>query len=181
MDWISRHARSLNTYRLDDRWDILLDPDRVFWALASRDALEARGEAAAVHSRVADELEDRLRRFRFETHVTALYVNPSDSCHADCRYCYIPEEVRRHGPRMDQAALASVLDKAQAYFRQQDLAGRKPVIIFHGSEPLLAKDIVFSAIREYGDTFAFGLQTDGVLLDAEDIAFLKDWRVSVGI
>lgn len=181
MDWTSLDTHSLNTYRLDDRWDILLDPDRVFWALTAGGALDARGEATAVHSRVAEELEARLHRFRFETHVTALYVNPSDSCHADCRYCYIPANVRRHGPRMDRAALGSVLKKAQAYFQQQDLAGRKPVIIFHGSEPMLAKDIVFWAIREYSDTFAFGLQTDGVLLDDEDIAFLKDGRVSVGI
>lgn len=181
MDWTSLAARSLNTHRLDDRWDILLDPDRVFWALTARDAPDTRAEATAVHSRVAEELEVRLHRFRFETHVTALYVNPSDSCHADCRYCYIPADVRRQGTRMDREALGSVLKKAEAYFHQQDLAGRKPVIIFHGSEPLLAKDLVFWAIREYEDTFAFGLQTDGVLLDDEDVAFLKDKRVSVGI
>lgn len=60
-------------------------------------------------------------------------------------------------------------------------AGRKPVIIFHSSEPLVAKDLVFRAIWEYADTFAFGLQTDGVLLEEGDIAFLKRQRVSVGI
>ncbi|MDP2948881.1 MAG: peptide-modifying radical SAM enzyme CbpB [Chloroflexota bacterium] len=181
MDWTAADDRSLNVYTLDDRWDVLLDPERVFWALAARDDAGARAEAVAVHSRVGEGLEARLREFRFGTHLTALYVNPNDACHADCRYCYIPPEVRRKGPRMDRKQLEAVLEKAEAFFSRQGLAGRKPVIIFHGSEPLVVKDLVFWAIREYSNTFAFGLQTDGTLLDDEDVLFLKERHVSVGI
>lgn len=181
VDWSAPAHRSLNTYELDDRWDVLLDPDRVFWALAARNANGARSEAAAVHFRVAQKLEARLQQFRFTTHVTALYVNPNDACHADCRYCYIPPEIRRNGPRMTRAQLETVLQKAESYFSPLDLAGRKPVIIFHGGEPLVAKDVVFWAIERYSGAFAFGLQTDGVLLTGEDVAFLRERRVSVGI
>jgi uncharacterized protein len=181
MDWTSLLPRSINEYTLDDRWDLLLDPDRVFWALASREANGKRAQAIALHSHVAEELEARLEQFRFATHVTALYVNPNDACHADCRYCYIPPDIRRNGTRMDRARLEGVLRKAEAYFTHADLAGRKPVIIFHGGEPLVAKDAVFWAIEQYSDTFAFGLQTDAVLLTGEDIAFLRDKQVSVGI
>ncbi|MCL5961148.1 MAG: peptide-modifying radical SAM enzyme CbpB [Chloroflexi bacterium] len=181
MNWTSSTRRSLETYRLDDRWDILLDPDRVFWALTARDSGEVKAEAAALHSRFGEEVGTRFKEFRFGTHVTALYVNPSDACHADCRYCYIPPEIRRNGSQMNREQLAAVLDKAIDYFSRQNLSGRKPVIIFHGSEPLVAKDLVFWAIREYSHTFAFGLQTDGVLLDEQDITFLREKRVSVGI
>lgn len=181
MDWTSTAHRSLTDFDLDGRWNVLLDPDRVFWALVARNADGARAEAAAVHAQVAEELEARLHRFRFETHMTALYVNPNDVCHADCRYCYIPPQTRRNGSRMSWEQLQEVLKKAEIYFSHQDLAGRKPVIIFHGSEPLVLKELVFQAIREYEGTFAFGLQTDGVLLSAKDIEFLREKRVSVGI
>ncbi|MCL5265020.1 MAG: peptide-modifying radical SAM enzyme CbpB [Chloroflexi bacterium] len=181
MDWTSGQNGPVNTYSLDDRWDILLDPDRVFWALTARGEESAKAEVHDVYRRVAQDLDTRLRRFRFETHVTALYVNPNDACHADCRYCYIPPEIRHHGTRMERDHLQTVLEKAAAYFARQDLGNRKPVIIFHGSEPLVAKDLVFWAIREYGQTFAFGLQTDGTLLNDDDVAFLKGRRVSVGI
>jgi uncharacterized protein len=181
MVWTPLARQSLDTYELDDQWDILLDPARVFWALAARNAGDVQAEATAIHARVAEELEARLRQFRFATHVTALYVNPNDVCHADCRYCYIPPEIRRNGPQMDRRQLETVFEKAEAYFRSQDLGGRKPVIIFHGSEPLVVKDLVFWAIREYGHAFAFGLQTDGVLLNDPDVAFLKERGVSVGI
>ena len=181
MEWISTARRSVGTFDLDDRRDILLDPDRVFWAIVNRTAQGAKAEAAAIHSRVAEGLEERLRQFRFESHVTALYVNPNDACHADCRYCYIPPEIRRNGARMDKEELGAVLEKAERFFSRQDMGGRKPVIIFHGGEPLVVKDTVFWAIRNYGDSFSFGLQTDGVLLEEEDVDFLREMRVSVGI
>ena len=181
MDWIAHKERSLNEYRLNGQWDLLLDPDRVFWALASSSASGRRAEAAALHSSVSPDLEARLTKFRFETHVTALYVNPNDACHADCRYCYIPPEIRRNGQRMDKAQLEAVLVKASDYFSRLDLGARKPVIIFHGSEPLVAKDVVFWAIERYASVFSFGLQTDGVLLVDEDVDFLREKRVSVGI
>lgn len=181
MDWTSSALGSIDTFQLDDARDVLLDADRVFWAIVGKGADGARAEANAIHAQVAEDLEERLRRFRFETHLTALYVNPNDACHADCRYCYIPPAVRRNGARMDKERLATVLQKAKEYFSRQDLGGRKPVIIFHGSEPLVVKDTVLWAIREYRDIFSFGLQTDGVLLEKEDIAFLKDQRVSVGV
>lgn len=185
MDWTSETNGPIKTYALESfqgkDWDILLDPDCVFWALAARRGESAKAEARDMHRRVAQELDARLRRFRFETHVTAMYVNPNDACHADCRYCYIPPEIRRTGPRMEKRHLQMVLEKASAYFARQGLGGRKPVIIFHGSEPLVVKDLVFWAIREFGQTFAFGLQTDGVLLNEHDVEFLKERRVSVGI
>lgn len=181
MDWTSSAPKAINEYQLDNHWDLLLDPDRVFWALVARDVDGVRSEAAALHSQVAAQLGSRLDRFRLATHVTALYVNPNDACHADCRYCYIPPEIRRHGTRMDRAQLELVLLKARDHFSRVDLGGRKPVVIFHGSEPLATKDVVFWAIERYADTFSFGLQTDGVLLTDEDVAFLRKMRVSVGI
>lgn len=181
MDWTSAHNHSLETFDLDDHWDVVLDPDRVFWALTAKGAKDAKSEAIALRERVGLELESRLRQFRFGVNVTAIYVNPNDACHADCRYCYIPPDIRRNGAQMTRKQLQEVLEKARRFFDGQQLGGRKPVIIFHGSEPLVVKDNVFWAIREYGKAFSFGLQTDGVLLEEADVAFLKERGVSVGI
>lgn len=181
MEWSCDAGMSLSTFKLDDRRDILLDPDRVFWAIVDNAAEGAKATAEKTHSQVAEDLGERFRRFRFDTQLTALYVNPNDACHADCRYCYIPPEIRRSGARMSKEQLDSVLQKADRYFAKQEMGGRKPVIIFHGSEPLVVKDTVFSAIRENQDRFSFGLQTDGTLLTDEDVEFLKEMRVSVGI
>ena len=181
MDWTSGANGPMNTYSIDKHWDVQLDPDCVFWALTARGNESAKSEAQDLYRRVAQDLDARLRSFRFGTHITALYVNPNDACHANCSYCYIPPDIRRNGARMDKEKLTKVLEKARAYFSAQDLAGRKPVIIFHGSEPLVVKDLIFWAIQEYEREFAFGLQTDGVLLEENDITFLKDRRVSVGI
>ncbi len=181
MDWKTGNNGPIGTYSLDDRWDVLLDPGCVFWALAVRGAAGVKGEVLEAHRNVAQDLGARLNRFRFDTHVTTLYVNVNDACHADCGYCYIPPEIRRNGARMDRDQLRAMLEKASAYFGRQDFEGRKPVIIFHGSEPLVSKDLVFWAMREYAQTFSFGLQTDGVLLTEDDVAFLKGQRVSVGV
>ena len=121
MDWAALASRTLQTYELDELWNVVLDPDRVFWALVGRDAREAHAEAAALHGRVAEDLEARLREFRFGAHVTALYVNPNDACHADCRYCYIPPQIRRNGSQMSKGQLGLVLDKAAEYFSGQNL------------------------------------------------------------
>ncbi|MFH1247961.1 MAG: peptide-modifying radical SAM enzyme CbpB, partial [Candidatus Omnitrophota bacterium] len=55
------------------------------------------------------------------------------------------------------------------------------VIIFHASEPLLVKKIIFEAITKFSKIFKFGLQTNGILLEREDVKFLKDHFVGVGI
>jgi len=78
MNWVAGAPHTLQRYEVDERWDVLLDPDRVFWALVQKGTQETPAEASALRARVAEELESRLRAFRFGTRVTALYVNPND-------------------------------------------------------------------------------------------------------
>lgn len=181
MQWSSNPSQPINCYPLDEQHSILLDPDRVFWSVVANDDPSAASEARQIHQAVADDLAARLHQFRFTTNITAIYLNPNDACHANCRYCYIPPDIRHHGPKMTRHQLQVVLEKAAAYLSQQQLGGRKPVIIFHGSEPLVVKDHVLWAIERYHNTFSFGLQTDGVLLQHDDIVFLRQYGVSVGI
>lgn len=123
-------------------------------------------------------MDKELYNFRFSKELSAIYVDPTDRCNARCPYCYVPLETRLYGRSMSHRELSFVLDKIKQYFRGKK---RKPVIIFHASEPLLVKDIIFGAIKKYESFFKFGLQTNATLLNKQDAEFLKDNRVGVGI
>jgi uncharacterized protein len=67
------------------------------------------------------------------------------------------------------------------YFARTMPEGRKPQIIFHGAEPLLAREAVFAGIEAYGDVFRFGLQTNATKLDRSAVDFLTSRNVSIGL
>ncbi|MEW6409070.1 MAG: peptide-modifying radical SAM enzyme CbpB, partial [Nitrospirota bacterium] len=54
-------------------------------------------------------------------------------------------------------------------------------IVFHASEPLLLKDLLFDAISKFNNKLLFGLQTNALLLEKKDVAFLKKHRVGIGV
>ena len=59
--------------------------------------------------------------------------------------------------------------------------GARPQLVFHGAEPLLARDAVFAGIEKYGDYFRFGVQTNATQLDREALEFLRDHGCGIGI
>ena len=160
---------------------LVLDPDNVFWGIFDRDtngnSLIPR-EIISLYEGLNDNLDNQMRNFRFSANLTALYIDPTDRCNANCPYCYVPLEIRRKGRSMTKEELFFILKKASLYFKGQK---RKAVIIFHASEPLLVKDIIFAAIEKFAKEFKFGLQTNATLLKREDVEFLKKHRVGVGI
>ncbi len=67
------------------------------------------------------------------------------------------------------------------YFRGHMPEERLPQVIFHGAEPLLAREAIFAGIEAYGDRFRFGVQTNATLLDEEAVSFLTSRGVGVGL
>mgnify|MGYP001568001963 CR=1 FL=1 len=160
---------------------MVLDPDNVFWAMTAKDAQGApfvSREILSLYQKQKDSLDEEMKQFRFSAELSAVYIDPTDRCNSNCPYCYVPAKMRKNGAQMTTGQLRQVLNKVLDYFSGKE---RKPVIIFHASEPLLAKEAVFSAIREFKDKFSFGLQTNGLLLEKGDVEFLKKYRVGVGI
>ncbi|MDX5409325.1 MAG: peptide-modifying radical SAM enzyme CbpB [Thauera sp.] len=78
---------------------------------------------------------------------------------------------------MPADTLIAALARLRDYFRSVMPEGRKPRAIFHGAEPLMNRDAVFTAI----DDFAFGVQTNGTLLDERATDFLTTRNVSIGL
>jgi len=171
----------LAVHGIDEANTALIDADNVFWAIHKNNAgLEPiiPRETLALYARVQEKLDREMSDFRFSAELSAIYVDPTDRCNANCPYCYVPRAARKNGREMTHRQLIYVLEKILAYFKGKK---RKPVVIFHASEPLLVKESIFAAIKAYKDKFNFGLQTNALLLKESDVDFLKEQRVGVGI
>lgn len=162
----------------------LINADTAFWVLSPRaEALEylLGGELPKSYLEKEAKLAADLETVRFKLLPSAVYFNPTERCNLDCGYCYLPREARKRGSDMDPARLMEGLAKLKEFFVSTLPEGARPQLVFHGSEPLLAKDAVFQGIEKYGDYFRFGVQTNTVLLDQEAIDFLKDHGAGIGI
>lgn len=161
--------------------DVLLEPDNLFWSVSRGDEKSEMFIPARVlsfYEKVRDDLSKEMNDFRFGQDLTAVYIDPTDKCNADCSYCYISPSVRKSGRSMTAQELNYILDKIALHFKGLK---RKQVIIFHASEPLLVKDIIFPAIKKYKNVFKFGIQTNAILMEKKDVEFLKKHFVGVGI
>lgn len=164
------------------RTSLLLDPENVFWASVEKNKNAPDGhipqEVLELYRRVKPSIDAEIKDFRFNADLTAVYIDPTDRCNARCPYCYVPLATRQNGREMSRQQLLAVLNKIAEYFKGKK---KRPVIIFHASEPLLVKEDIFAAIAKFRNRFLFGLQTNATLLEREDIEFLKKERVGVGI
>lgn len=183
-------AGGLNLWQ-NNNHNILLDADNLFWAIIKQGGLPESNiknqkdnkffvsrQILQLYGKTKDKLDKRFHNFRFSKELTAVYIDPTDRCNADCRYCYVPQKLRKNGRSMTQKELRFILEKIARYFQNSK---KKPVIVFHASEPLIVKDILFDAISKYSKIFKFGLQTNAVLLEKKDVEFLKKYRVGIGI
>ena len=170
---------------------LLIDPDNMFWALVkdfdkSRSCVQewdkdGDSKILSLYYKFKEKLDTSMRDFRFSTNLNSIYINPTDKCNADCPYCYIPVSRRKNGIEMSNAELLYILRKLDRYFKGKNYSRIKPIIIYHGSEPLLMKDMIFSSIEKFSKKFYFGIQTNAILLEKIDTEFLKSYKVSVGI
>jgi len=167
-----------------DVYAALTDPDTAFWALVDKTRIAqelAGGALLDSYREKADSFARELHALRFELKPSGVYLNPTERCNLDCTYCYLPGEQRNRGSHMSAAKLIASLGKLRDYFRSVMPEGRKPRAIFHGAEPLMNQAAVFAAIDMFADDFAFGLQTNGTLLDDRAVDFLTARNVSIGL
>lgn len=161
------------------------DPATAFWALVDKTRVDAELAGGALldgYRARADEFARELHALRFELKPSGVYLNPTERCNLNCTYCYLPGEQRSGGRHMAADTLLASLAKLKTYFATvMGDSARKPRAIFHGAEPLMNRDAVFAAIEAFADDFAFGVQTNGTLLDDAAIGFLTERNVSIGL
>lgn len=171
----------LNILENTNNRKVALDADNVFWSLlpkSNNGSTIIPRNILSSYNRLSAKLDKQMRDFRFGIDLSAVYIDPTDRCNANCPYCYVPPKIRRTGRTMTKDELEFILNKIYQYVGKRK---KKFVIIFHASEPLLAKEIIFPAIEKFGDKFLFGLQTNGLLLEKADVDFLIKNRVGVGL
>lgn len=161
----------------------VVEPDVAFWALIEKDSINEALAGSLINSlqEQAKSFQEEMDYLRFGLKPSAVYFNPTERCNFNCTYCYLPEEMRREGKTMTEEELCNALELLHKYFKDTMPEGSKPQIIFHGSEPMLAKDQMFAGIKKFHDKFHFGLQSNATLLDDDALSFLMDYNVGIGI
>ncbi len=177
--------RPLTTFDIGhDRYSAIIEPETAFWSLAPTADLhrvlldpEYLGEISARER----SLDEEMRLLRFGLLPSAVYFNPTERCNLNCTYCYLPEKMRRGGKHMTENQIFAAMELLLEYFGKTLPATTRPQVIFHGSEPMLNRRAVLAAIDRYSKEIAFGVQTNGTLLDAETIGRLIENQVSIGL
>lgn len=162
----------------------LIEADTAFWVLVPRrEALDYLfgPDLPPAYLNKQGELQQDLENVRFRLLPWAVYVNPTERCNLNCAYCYLPADLRRKGKDMPAGRLLEALGLLADYFKDILPDSARPQIVFHGSEPLLAREAIFQGIEQFGETFRFGVQTNATLLDKEARDFLTSRGVSIGI
>lgn len=176
----------LKLHNISDSRLVLIDPENAFWAVLKQDSNTIEKELSErllpLYRQHKAQLDEEIRQFRFDIDLSAVYINPTDRCNGRCQYCYIPKPLRTEGINMSRKDLFQSLDMTLEYFKERTSEmGRKPVVVFHGSEPLMVKNLLFEAIKEYKEQILFGIQTNATMMDEDDSRFLMENRVSVGL
>lgn len=172
--------RGLSFSDIDTDWKLALDPDNIFWSVLSKNngGFTFPQNLIDLYKKEMKHLDTEMHNFRFNELLNCVYIDPTDRCNANCSYCYIPSKIRKQGIQMTAKDLDRVLKKIEAHFKN---IKKKPVIVFHAAEPLLVKDIIFDAVKKYHKKMLFGIQTNALLLEKEDVEFIKKYRVGIGI
>jgi uncharacterized protein len=162
----------------------LIEADSAFWALIKKKELGKylfNGTLSNSLSAKIANYREEIQNLRFNLKPSAVYFNPTDRCNLNCKYCYIPEKMRKSGVEMSESRILDALTRIRDYFRKTLPKGKKAQIIFHGAEPTVNKKAMFAAIKKFNNDFLFGIQTNGTLLDDDDIKFIKDNGVMIGL
>jgi uncharacterized protein len=162
----------------------VIEPESAFWALVRKDELAENLFSSKLPKSLSAKIADYHREMhdlRFNLKPSAVYFNPTDRCNLNCKYCYIPEKMRKSGRQMSAKRMETAFEKIKEYFSDTLPKGRKAQIVFHGAEPTVNKTAMFKVIEKFSGDFLFGIQTNGTLIDDEDIRFIKDNGVMIGL
>jgi uncharacterized protein len=172
--------REISFSDIDDDWKLALDPENIFWGALPRNNGDFMlpEELIDLYKKERKHLDKEMHDFRFNEPLNCVYIDPTDRCNANCPYCYIPSKIRTHGTQMTWEQLDLALSKVEAHFKGKK---KKPVIVYHAAEPLMVKDLLFKSIKKYHRKMLFGIQTNSLLLEKEDVDFIKKYRVGIGV
>ena len=131
------------------------------------------------------QLKEQIRDKQFQS----LYLISSTSCNLDCDYCFYRSSASKslsHHQNMSfdiaKKALLDFKKLVESNIRDHDYWQQ---VTFYGGEPLLNKNMLYQAIPFVRDNFDIDtnlvINTNGVLIEKNDITLFKDNSVEVQI
>lgn len=162
----------------------LVNADTAFWSLVKKNKLAetiSNRRFIRAFRKKEREFSEEMHTLRFGLKPSAVYFNPTEKCNLNCAYCYIPAAMRRNGRHMSAAQLLRALAALRTHFASCLPPRTRPQIVFHGAEPMLNREAIFGGIEKFGDSFRFGVQTNGTLLDDTAVDFLTTRGVGIGL
>ena len=163
---------------------VLIEPETAFWTLIPKKELWKTLSSKKFQKRISAKIADyrnEIDDLRFNLKPSAVYFNPTDKCNLNCKYCYIPENIRKNGSNMSFKQICEALKLIKDFFVTTLPKKRKAQIVFHGAEPMANKDVVFKAIDTFRNDFVFGIQSNGTLIDDSDADFIKKNKIMIGL
>ena len=134
----------------------------------------------ALTNNVNEEVKKELTKpyFKKRFRGTRLVVlNIGRQCNLDCNYCHVGD-LKKENEVMSYKVGKKAID------RVLELDENNRRIVFHGSEPLMNFGVI-KKIVDYSNkktkTIDFSMQTNGTLLDNENLGYMKKNKVSIGI
>lgn len=113
--------------------------------------------------------------------VNTIILKVIGSCNLGCSYCYDYNQVR-FSKTMDLEMARKAIDGV--WDRSADMLN----VLFHGGEPMMARDLIFALVPEIheraqaaGKEVLFSIQTNGTLLDEEWCSLFRQYDFSVGV
>jgi uncharacterized protein len=114
----------------------------------------------------------------FSPKITAIALNVAETCNLRCVYCYAGDGNYGADTMMSHATGRELID----FFAAQT---DRLHVVFFGGEPVLnfelIKDLVAWSRNKTGTVFSWSMTTNGTLLSAQHMAFLKENRFSLTI
>ncbi|MDD3748555.1 MAG: radical SAM protein, partial [Candidatus Bipolaricaulis anaerobius] len=154
-------------------------PETLLWVIAeSKQLKQAHRLLSDTYSELQDDLKQDTERMRTSHLVDMIELHPTAVCNMRCAYCYIPEAYRKRPLVMSRDDVDRVVRKVLSWVEEK---GGMKRIIFHGGEPLLARDSIFPVIDRYWRDVEFGIQTNATLLTQGDADFIKERNVHVSL
>lgn len=174
--------QQLHTIALTDGYSVVLDPSTLFWVLLDPDHASQTKTLTWVREIYTADVQKQLEADRDVMSsaqlVDMVELHPTTACNMRCSYCYIPTSYRQKPLTMNRQEIEQTMSKLFDWIDQE---GGMKRIIFHGAEPLLAKDAFFPVIDNHWRNVEFGITTNGTLLTAEDARFIRERNVHISI
>lgn len=122
---------------------------------------------------------------------TSLVVKVASRCNLNCVYCYVynkgDDSYLKQPKIMSTSTVKSLLKRVYEHCNKNSIS--KFLIVFHGGEPMLTGiNFFIDFIKEYNILFKdteikieYAMQTNGILLDENNLKVLKELNIHVGV